>query len=69
EPIVNYAGAGATIPISGFGYSLAKGVIEATKSQGVIGIFTGGITATAAGIAAAMTFGFVFALLGKPKEK
>lgn len=69
EPIVKYAGTGATVPISGFGYSLAKGAIEAVQKEGVIGIFTGGITATAAGIAAAMVFGLIFAALGKPKQK
>ena len=69
QPIVEYAGAGATVPISGFGYSLAKGVMEAVKREGFIGIFTGGITATSAGIAAAMTFGLIFAILGKPKQK
>ena len=69
EPIVEYAGTGATVPISGFGYSLAKGVMEAVDKDGFIGIFTGGITATAAGIAAAVTFGLIFAILGKPKEK
>lgn len=69
QPIVEYAGAGATVPISGFGYSLAKGVMEAVKKDGFIGIFTGGITATSAGIAAAMTFGLIFAILGKPKQK
>ena len=69
EPIVDYAGTGATVPISGFGYSLAKGVMEAVDKDGFIGIFTGGITATSAGIAAAVTFGLVFAILGKPKEK
>ena len=69
EPIVDYAGTGATVPISGFGYSLAKGVMEAVDKDGFIGIFTGGITATAAGIAAAVTFGVIFAVLGKPKEK
>ncbi len=69
EPIVDYAGTGATVPISGFGYSLAKGVMEAVDKDGFIGIFTGGITATAAGIAAAVTFGLIFAILGKPKEK
>ena len=68
QPIVEYAGAGATVPISGFGYSLAKGVMEAVKKEGFIGIFTGGITATSAGIAAAMTFGLIFAILGKPKQ-
>ena len=69
QPIVDYAGTGATVPISGFGYSLAKGVMEAVDKDGFIGIFTGGITATAAGITAAVTFGFIFAILGKPKEK
>ena len=69
QPIVKYAGTGATVPISGFGYSLAKGVMEAVDKEGFIGIFTGGITATSAGIAAAVTFGLIFALLGKPKEK
>lgn len=69
QPIVEYAGTGATVPISGFGYSLAKGVIEAVKKEGFIGVFTGGITATSAGIAAAMTFGLIFAILGKPKQK
>ena len=69
EPILKYAGTGATVPISGFGYSLAKGVMEAVDKEGFIGIFTGGITATAAGIAAAVTFGLIFAILGKPKEK
>ena len=69
EPIVDYAGTGATVPISGFGYSLAKGVMEAVDKEGFIGIFTGGITATAAGITAAVTFGLIFAILGKPKEK
>lgn len=69
QPIVKYAGTGATVPISGFGYSLAKGVMEAVDKEGFIGIFTGGITATSAGIAAAVTFGLIFAILGKPKEK
>lgn len=69
DPIVKYAGTGATVPISGFGYSLAKGVMEAVDKHGFIGIFTGGITATAAGITAAVTFGLIFAILGKPKEK
>lgn len=69
EPIVKYAGAGATVPISGFGYTLGKGVIEAVEKDGFIGIFTGGIGATAAGITAAVVFGWVFALIFKPKEK
>lgn len=69
QPIVEYAGTGATVPISGFGYSLAKGVMEAVDKEGFMGIFTGGITATSAGITAAVTFGLIFAILGKPKEK
>ena len=69
DPIVKYAGTGATVPISGFGYSLAKGVMEAVDKYGFIGIFTGGISATAAGITAAVTFGLIFSILGKPKEK
>lgn len=69
EQIVNFAGAGATVPISGFGYNLADGVMKAVRENGFIGVFTGGITATAAGITAAVLFGFLFSLLGKPKEK
>jgi len=69
EPIVKYAGAGATIPISGFGYSLGKGVMKAVSEQGFLGIFTGGIAATAAGLGASMFFGYFFALIFKPKEK
>lgn len=68
-PIVEYAGAGATVPIMGFGYSLCKGVKEAVMKQGFLGIFTGGVTATAAGITAAVLFGYVYALIFKPKEK
>ncbi len=67
--IVNLAGAGATVPLTGFGYSLAKGTIEAVQEDGLIGIFTGGIKATAGGISAAILFGFVAALLAKPKIK
>lgn len=69
EPIVKFAGSGATVPISGFGYSLAKGVIEAVDKEGFTGIFSGGITATSAGITAAIVFGILFAFLGKPKQK
>lgn len=69
EPIVKYAGCGATTPISGFGYSLAKGVIKAVKEDGFLGIFTGGVTAASTGITAAVTFGLIFAVLGKPKQK
>lgn len=69
EPIVKYAGAGATVPIMGFGYSVCKGVFEAVERDGFLGIFTGGLTAAAAGITAVVVFAFVFALIFKPKEK
>ena len=69
EPIKNFANAGITIPIVGFGASLAKGVIESVKQFGFFGIFNGGLTATAAGITAAVTFGYVFALIFKSHSK
>lgn len=69
EPLVELAGAGATVPLTGFGYSLGKGAIEAVAEKGVIGAFTGGITATAGGIAAAIVFGYLFALICNPKTK
>ena len=69
EKIVDFGGAGATVPIIGFGYSLCNGVIKAIGEDGFIGIFTGGLTATAGGIAAVMLFGFLAALLSKPKSK
>ena len=69
EPIVEFAGAGATVPIIGFGYALAKGTIEEVAKEGFIGIFTGGLKATAAGIAAAITFGYIAALVSNPKSK
>ncbi len=69
EPIVNFAGAGATVPITGFGRSLAKGVVDAIKSQGFLGVFTGGLTATAGGIAAAVLFAYIFALIFNSKTK
>lgn len=68
-PLVEFAGAGATIPLSGFGHSLVKGATEAARKEGVIGAFTGGITATAAGVAAALVFGYLVALIFKPKTK
>lgn len=68
-PIVKFAGAGATVPLTGFGYSLANGVIEAIKQYGFIGIMCGGLTATAAGITAAIFFGFVMSLLFKSGDK
>lgn len=69
EPIVNFAGAGATTPLTGFGYALAKGTIDEVKEIGLLGAFTGGVKATAAGIAAAIFFGYIAALLAKPKIK
>lgn len=69
EPIAYFAGAGATIPLTGFGNTLAKGVKKAVAEQGLLGIFTGGLTASAAGICAAVFFGIIVSLLCKPKEK
>lgn len=69
EPIVQFAGAGATVPLCGFGYLMAKGVEEAIKNQGMLGIFTGGLTAGAAGISAAVLCGYIAALCTKSKDK
>ena len=69
ERLVEFAGAGATIPLTGFGNSLAKGVKEAVDSQGFIGIFTGGLKATAGGIAAAVTCGLLVSLIFKAEDK
>ncbi len=69
EPLVEFGGAGATVPLTGFGYSLAKGVEKAVTEQGFLGIFTGGLTATAGGIAAAILFGVIASILSKSKEK
>ncbi len=69
QPLVDYAGAGATVPLLGFGYSLAKGVAKAVGETGLLGVFTGGVTGAAGGIAAAIVFGCLFALLAKPKTK
>lgn len=69
QPIVDFAGAGATVPLTGFGFLLAKGVKEAVATDGILGALTGGLTASAAGIAAAILFGFIIASLFKPKDK
>ncbi|KPU45342.1 SpoVA protein [Oxobacter pfennigii] len=69
EPIVNIGKAGATIPLPGFGYSLAKGVIKEVTEKGFIGVFTGGVKGTAAGISAAITFGYIIAVIFSPKTK
>lgn len=68
-PLADWAGAGATVPLTGFGNLLAKGVRSAVAENGVLGAFTGGFTASAAGICAAVFFGFLTALLFKPKNK
>ena len=67
--VVEWGGAGATVPLTGFGYTLAKGVQKAVAEQGFLGALTGGITATAGGITAAVFFGFLVALLFQPKSK
>lgn len=69
KPLVEFAGAGATVPLTGFGYNLAKGVKEAITTSGFLGIFTGGLKATAGGIAAAVTAGLLASILFKAKDK
>lgn len=69
EPLAEFAGAGATVPLTGFGYNLAKGVKEAVQQDGFLGIFTGGLKACAGGITAAITAGLLASLLFKPKDK
>ena len=69
EKLVDFAGAGATVPLLGFGYSLAKGVEKAVGEHGWLGVMTGGLSATAGGIAAAVVFAVLMALLFKPGDK
>ncbi len=69
EPLVEFAGAGATVPLTGFGNTLAKGVRETIDEKGFLGIFTGGLKATAGGIAAAVFAGLLASFLFKPKDK
>lgn len=69
EPLVKWAGAGATVPLTGFGYALSKGVELAVKEKGLLGALSGGLTATSAGIAAAVLFGFIIAILSRTKDK
>ena len=69
KSIADFAGAGATVPLTGFGYTLAKGVKEAVSQDGVLGIFTGGLKATAGGIAAAIAAGLLVSLFFKAKDK
>ena len=69
EPLVEWGGAGATVPLTGFGHTLAKGVKKAVGEKGWLGVLTGGLTAASGGITAAVVFGVVMALLFKPGEK
>ncbi len=69
EPIVKWAGAGATVPLTGFGNNLAKGVKKAVEERGLIGAFTGGFTAAAGGIGAAVFFGYLVSVIFKPGDK
>lgn len=69
EPIVKFGGAGATVPLTGFGYSLAKGVREAVEQDGFLGIFLGGLKATAGGITVAIVAAFLASLIFKPRDK
>ena len=67
--IIDFAGCGATVPLTGFGANLAKGAIDAVKESGLIGAFIGGVKAAAGGIAAAVFFGYLASLIAKPKIK
>ena len=69
QPLVDFAGAGATVPLTGFGFTLAKGVKEAVTTDGFLGAFTGGLKAAAGGIAAAITVGALVGLIFKAKDK
>lgn len=69
EPVVQLGKAGATIPLPGFGYSLAKGVMKGVKEDGILGIFTGGVKSTAGGISAAVVFGYIISIIFTPKTK
>lgn len=68
-PIKDWGGAGATVPLTGFGYNLAKGVREAIDQDGWLGIFTGGFTAAAGGVTAAIVFGYLCAMIFKSRDK
>jgi stage V sporulation protein AE len=69
EPFVEWAGAGASIPLTGFGHVLAEGIREAVAERGFLGILSGGLTASSVGIAAAIVLGLIFALISRPSEK
>ncbi len=69
EPFVQWAGAGATVPLTGFGYTMAKGVEKAIAEQGIRGVLTGGLTAASAGVTTAILCGLIASFLARPKEK
>ncbi len=69
EPLVSFAGAGATVPLTGFGYNLCKGAYRAVAEKGLLGAFTGGLTAAAGGVCAAIVFGFLVAVVFRSKSK
>lgn len=69
QPLVDWGGTGATVPLTGFGYCLAKGVAKAVAEKGLLGALTGGLTAAAGGIAAAVVFGVLAALIFRPGDK
>jgi stage V sporulation protein AE len=69
KPLVAFAGAGATVPLTGFGYALASGVLKNIREQGFLGVFSGGVAGTAGGIEAAIFFGYLVALIFKPSDK
>lgn len=69
QPLIDFAGAGASVPLTGFGYSLAKGIEESVNENGFLGIFTGGLSACSAGIAAAVFFAYIMSIFKKPGTK
>ncbi len=69
QPFADWAGAGATVPLTGFGNNLAKGVKKAVEEKGLIGAFTGGFTAAAGGVGAAVFFGYLVSVIFKPGDK
>jgi len=69
KPLADWAGAGAAVPLTGFGHTLAEGVKKGVAEDGFLGIFSGGVTAAAAGISAAVVFGYICAVLSKPKDR
>ena len=69
QPFADWAGAGATVPLTGFGNTLARGIQKAVGEKGLLGVFTGGLTAASGGVCAAVLFGYFMALIFKPKEK